>query len=197
MAQQQDGQSIPLGKALGGMSQTKLTISPTLIAIDPSTKTATIEFLNETTDTLESDIEVTTDAPLRVDPKRLSRSRDSAKSKQKQASGGLLGALLDEDETKKNTNSPPPQTQSLVPWLKGVPARLTLAPGEKKRIEVTVDVPANATPGEYLCWIVSRSTGPGGIVRETGMFSIRGPDGKPFRIPSFTKVSLTVGSKTE
>ncbi len=192
MAQQKDGQSIPLGKALGGMVQTKLTLSPSLVTIDLHTKTATIEFLNETMDTLESDIEITTDAPLRLNPKRL--SRDSTKSKQ--ASSGLLGALLNDDES-KSANAEIPQTRSLVPWLKGIPAHLTLAPGEKKRIEVTVDVPADAKAGEYLCWVVSRSTGPGGVVRETGAFSITGADGKPIRIPSFTKVSLTVGSSPE
>ncbi len=194
MAQKKDGQSIPLGKALGGIAQTRLTLSPSLVTIDPHTKTATIEFLNETTDTLESEFEVTTDAPLRLDPRRMSRSRDSAKSKL--GSGGLLGALLNEDQSKSD-NAAAARPQSLVPWLKGIPARLTLAPGEKKRIEVTVDVPSDAKAGEYLCWVVSRSTGPGGLVRETGGFSIRGADGKPIRIPSFTKVSLTVGSKPE
>ncbi len=190
-AQQGERQSIPLGKAIGGLGQTKLTLSPSLVTIDPHTKTATIEFLNETTDTLESDIEVNANAPQLLNLKR--SSRDSTKLKQEL--GGLVGALLDDDQN-KSTNAAISQTRSLVPWLNGVPARLTLAPGEKKRIEVTVDVPVDAKVGEYLCWVVARSTGFGGPIRETGAFSIRGADGKPIRIPSFTKVVLNVGPRS-
>lgn len=184
-AQQGNGEPVLSTSAVSGLKPTRLSISPSLVTIDPSTRSATIEFFNETSDTLDAEISVTIDAPLRI---RLPNTANSVNGKS--SFDGLLGAIVRDDQLGDKQAETKPEN-AFIQWIAGIPPRLMFLPGEKKIVQVTVTVPADAKPGEYKCWVVSRATAQGGIVRQNG-FGLMGADGKPIRIPSFVKMFFTV-----
>ncbi len=210
-----------LQKAMEEVMSRRITVSPTSITFTPQTKTATLEFSNTTKDTLEADVMVALSVPSLHD-----QAGDAPQEKKKRgrASGG--GFKISGFPAGSGTEAPAPQptappntespkaaakndsiidsTKSAVKWIKGLPAKIRLAPGEGKKISVTLEVPPSATQGEYAAWIFAstemlseskNTTEKKGAENSSIGTSMRmplRPDGKPFRLVSATKVTYRV-----
>lgn len=197
--------SIDLGAALGKamseamqkMQKRKITSPLSLVRVDPSKGTATIEFFNGTEDTLEGEIKIETSPP----------GIPAGAAQTKKASA----LLSDEDEAGGKIDSVESK-YSMVSWFKDVPKTIKLNPGEKKSLTLQVTLPESSQGGDYGAWVnvytqpskkpqesttqssssdgkeVSIKFGGSGIV-------LNGPDGKPILQSSGVKVVYSAEAK--
>lgn len=115
-------------------------MTPAIVNVNTSEKTATIEFINRSTDTLIATIEVGNRAAVSLAPP--STTSDAA------------GGLLADDEPSSKANEVDPKW-SLGSWVKDLPEKIVLPPLTNKTITIKLDVPATASDGEYSAWIVA------------------------------------------
>lgn len=115
----------------------RVSISPLNTSISKKTKKVSLEFHNPTDDTLEMEIKVSSTVP------EMTKTIDSANSK-------VSKSLLSEKDAEITSIYKP-----LDKWITKYPKKLTLAPGEKKTIDVDILVPESVKEGEYASWIVA------------------------------------------
>ncbi len=134
-----------INKQLGDMimkaMNRRVMVTPAIVNIDATAKTATLEFSNTTEDTLIAMISVGNTAPMGM---------SGAPNAEKQA-----GGLLADDEEPAKEEKAIEAKSSLASWVKGAPEKITLAPGEKKQVTVKLEVPAGTADGEYSAWILA------------------------------------------
>lgn len=132
------------GPMLNRMFNRRVKMSPALIVVDPKTNSAVIEFSNTTKGTLTADVTIAL-APL---PGGNQPAPPPSGSKE---TGGSPAA---DPQTKSapTADSIDPK-RSLIPWVNGLPSRITLAPGERKQITLRLTVPRSVDRGEYSAWI--------------------------------------------
>jgi len=105
-------------------------VAPTVVPVDPTTKTATIQFSNPSaTDTLKADVDVEYAAPRPDTPPSAT------------APSGQDPAGVD-------------SSHSLATWMTDLPAHLLLMPGETRTVVVHLAVPPHLRTGEYSAHLV-------------------------------------------
>jgi hypothetical protein len=157
----------------------KVVISPSIVNIDAKEKTATFEFANSQEDTLVAEVTVGNAPPLGAGASKPGGAKQA---------GGLLAE--DEAADAKAKSDSIDANWSLASWVKDLPSIIKLAPGEKKKITVKLDVPENAKAGEYSGWVVAAVE-----PADNTPIKIQGADGKPVKMTSGVKLVYRVESK--
>ncbi len=115
------------------------------VIVTKAARAATVELSNPTKDTLVVDFYlsdtvvdasrfVTVDTPMKKSP---------AKAEEKR--------LIKDDPSDSITSIYRPMSH----WIKDVPKSISIAPGEKTSIAISVDMPENVRSGEYAVWLVA------------------------------------------
>ena len=120
-----------------------LRVTPNALTVDPSTRAATFELSNDSDDTLT----------ISLTPSR--RSHPAIPGGVQFNINGNKGLPTQVLQAMAGDSVLP--THSLVGWIKDLPARVQLAPHQKRSVTVHFTVPANARPGSYGGWILAQS----------------------------------------
>ncbi len=123
----------------------RVIMSPEHSIVKKTSNTVTVNFHNPTQDTLIVYLYVS-DTTIGVN--RFVNSKDKSDSVKKAVSNSKL---VKNDTTDSITSVYRPMGS----WVMDLPKSITLAPGEKKNITFTVDVPETRFSGEYATWIVA------------------------------------------
>ncbi len=136
-------------KMLNQAMSHRMVVNPSLVTVDPNTKAITIELSNPTKDTLEAELSVGLSAPT-----AFGGGGPKPKSPEKRVGELLADEPADSAEVAAKPDSILPSA-SLAGWIKGLPERIKLAPGEKKSITAKLVIPGDAKHGEYAAWIIA------------------------------------------
>lgn len=158
MSPRQAAAQINLGDALGKMiaeqfskgfeaaAKRKVDITPISNTLNDSTKEIVLELHHQSDETITAKLTIGNNPNGGRVVEKAADSSGAEPAKKKPS-------LLDEEENKKDTSSI--SYKPMADWIVGLPETITVAPGEKKKIKLTVKIPPNAAPGEYAAWIAT------------------------------------------
>lgn len=130
---------------LSDATHRRVTISPAHVPVNSIQKTTTIELHNPTKDTLNITLflsDTVVGLSRFVSVESVTESSDPKVKNRKlidQNSGDSISSIY----------------RPMSSWIKDLPKSVQLAPGEKKNVSVTVEIPATGISGEYASWIVA------------------------------------------
>jgi hypothetical protein len=165
----------------------RVRVAPTVVTVDPHARTATLEFINASDDSLSATVTAGVVPPpgFRASGATQGVTSGGHVNDTSSAAGKGAGTGFSVDTIRPEV--------SLASWIQDLPSSVVLAPHEKKSVTIHLTVPSDLKPGAYAAWIVTSATliaadAPGKKARPGMTLNLTGRDGKPLHLHSGAKL---------